>query len=347
MAASRPEQRSKPGRARRAEALTRAEAEYRASIVTLEAICHFVRANGAGDRAAAWVAAQQLALITYTQLIAAGLDKDAIAVRCRRGGLHRVHRSVYLLGSPIMVPGARELAGVLACGPTAVVSHRSAAASWGLVPASSTDVEVTVVGRRRRSRRGLVIRRVRHLDPRDKCLLRGIPITSPARTALDFASEASGDELETALAEGRVHRLLSDPELRAAIARAPYRPGSAALSSAIAREGGPRWTESEAERELLRLIRGARLPTPRTQVRVAGWPADFLWPENKLIVEVDGYRFHGHRAAFERDRKRDAAHVLAGYRVIRVTWRQLTEEPLAVVATIARALVAAGTITAS
>ena len=93
---------------------------------------------------------------------------------------------------------------------------------------------------------------------------------------------------------------------------------------------------------MLRLLREARLPQPLTNVRVAGFEADFFWPDRKLIVEFDGYQFHGHRAAFERDRKRDAAHVLAGYRVIRVTWRQLTEEPLAVVATIARALASRG-----
>lgn len=89
---------------------------------------------------------------------------------------------------------------------------------------------------------------------------------------------------------------------------------------------------------MLKLIRAAGLPTPQTQVRIAGWPADFLWPDQKLIVEFDGYQFHGHRAAFERDRRRDQAHIAAGYTVIRITWRQLTEEPLTVVATIATLL---------
>jgi very-short-patch-repair endonuclease len=89
---------------------------------------------------------------------------------------------------------------------------------------------------------------------------------------------------------------------------------------------------------MLRLLRDARLPEPLTNVRVAGFEADFFWPDQKLIVEFDGYQFHGHRRAFERDRRRDQAHIAAGYTVIRVTWRQLTEEPLAVVATISRVL---------
>ena len=89
---------------------------------------------------------------------------------------------------------------------------------------------------------------------------------------------------------------------------------------------------------MLELIRKAGLPAPRTEVRIAGWPADFLWADQRLIVEVDGYPFHSGRRAFERDRRRDQAHIAAGYTVIRVTWRQLTEAPLMVVAAIARAL---------
>jgi very-short-patch-repair endonuclease len=89
---------------------------------------------------------------------------------------------------------------------------------------------------------------------------------------------------------------------------------------------------------MLHLIRAAKLPPPRTNTPVAGFEADFVWPEHKLIVEFDGYQFHGHRQAFERDRRRDQAHVAAGYRVIRVTWRQLEHEPYTVVAAIAMAL---------
>jgi very-short-patch-repair endonuclease len=237
-----------------------------------------------------------------------------------------------------MVPGAAELAGVLACGPKTVVSHRSAVALWGLGQAVGDQVQVTVSGRHCRSRPGVRVHRVGTLDPRDRRLHRGIPVTSPARALLDFAAEAAHDELEQALAEARVRNLVSDRELQAAIRRAPYRSGAAALRAELEREAGPQWTQSGAERRMLQLIRAARLPPPQTQVRIAGWPADFLWPEHKLIVEVDGYPFHSHRRAFERDRRRDAAHVAAGYRVIRVTYRQLREEPLAIAVVIARAI---------
>lgn len=158
------------------------------------------------------------------------------------------------------------------------------------------------------------------------------------RALLDFAAEADPGELEAAIAEGCALERVSESELVAAADRVPKRAGVAALRAELRREGGPQWTRSEAERRMLRLVREARLPRPVTNRRVEGWPADFLWQHQRLIVEVDGYRFHSHRAAFERDRKRDAAHVLAGYRVIRVTWHQLCEEPVAVAVTIARAL---------
>jgi very-short-patch-repair endonuclease len=100
----------------------------------------------------------------------------------------------------------------------------------------------------------------------------------------------------------------------------------------------PRFTRSEAERRLVTLVRSARLPVPSTNTRVAGLEVDALWPSHRLIVEVDGFAYHGNRAAFERDRRRDAALTAAGYRVVRVTWRQLTDEPHAVVALLARLL---------
>jgi very-short-patch-repair endonuclease len=332
------EKRSKPSRAvvRRPE--VRGEREYVAKLVSLREICAFVRSHGTGDVAACWVAGRQLDLICFRQLRAAGISKDMITRRCQRGLLHRVHRKVYLLGTEIMLPGAWELAGVLACGPATVVSHRSAVALWGLRQAATDRVEVTVAGRNRRSRAGLHVHRVQALDPRDRRLHRGIPVTSPARSLLDYAASSPPDELERAIAEAYALKLVTEGEIHRALDRAPYRPGAGRLRAELAREAGPQWTQSDAERRMLRLIRAARLPFPQTQIRVAGWPADFLWPQHKLILEVDGYPFHSHRRAFERDRRRDAAHVAAGYRVIRVTYRQLREEPLAVAVVIARAL---------
>ena len=227
---------------------------------------------------------------------------------------------------------------MLAFGGLTVVSHRSAVALWGLAAAPADVVEVTVVGCVRRHRKGIGVHCVPHLHPAERTLYNGIPITSPARALLDFASEAEGDELERAIGEAYALKLTTERQLRRTIARNPHRTGVAALRAELDREGGPAWTRSQAERRMKALLRKARLPIALVNRRVAGFEADFLWPDCKLIVEVDGYQFHGHRQAFEHDRKRDAAHALAGYMVIRVTWIQLTREPMAVAVTIARAL---------
>ena len=169
--------------------------------------------------------------------------------------------------------------------------------------------------------------------------LNGIPLTLPARTLLDLAATETQRDLERALSEARVLKLVSDKQLLHAIDRTPSRKGTKALRVLL--DHGPAITRSEAERRLLKLIRDANLPLPLTNVRLHGHTVDFCWPENRLIVEFDGFAFHGHRRAFERDRKRDRTLVAAGYRVIRITWRQLTDESLAVIASVAQALTAA------
>ncbi len=289
------------------------------------------------DALASWVARQQLHLITTPQANAAGLTRHALATRCKNGLVHRVHHGVYLHGQPTFLPGARELSAVLACGERSFVGDVSACALFGVAPTHHGPVEVTVVGGRRK-RAGIRIHRVDTLDTADYGNLRGIPIVSPARALLGYAATATADELERAIAEAYALRLTTERDINATIARNPYRTGVAHLKAELKREGGPAWTQREAERRMQHLIRRAHLARPVTQYWISGYPADFAWPEHRLIVEVDGFQFHGHRRAFERDRRRDQAHVLAGYRVIRITWRQLEDEPFVVIATIAAAL---------
>jgi very-short-patch-repair endonuclease len=135
-----------------------------------------------------------------------------------------------------------------------------------------------------------------------------------------------------------VQGLASERQIVDAIRRAPNSTGVGVLRDVIGQAGGLAPTRSEAERRLLKLVDDAQLPTPLANARLGGRELDFLWPEERLVVEVDGFRFHGHRVAFERDRRRDATLVAGGYRVIRVTWRQITEEPLALVASLAQGL---------
>ncbi len=265
----------------------------------------------------------------------------AIKARVARGYLVRVHHGVYSVGDPSLIPFAAESAAVLALGSGAVLSHRSAAALWGLAPAAADGVvDVTVIDRRARPRRAVRMHRVTDLDPADTRRHAGLPVTAPARTLIDLAAGASHAELTRALAEARVLRLVSDRSLTAAIERAGRRRGTGAIRELLRAQTGPTLTRSEAERLFLALIDEAELPRPVANARIAGHEVDFLWPVEKLVVEVDGRAFHGHPEAFERDRRRDQVLAAAGFVVIRVTWRQLVEAGLAVVARVAQALMA-------
>jgi very-short-patch-repair endonuclease len=286
----------------------------------------------------AWIAERQLGLITAAQLHRAGIGRGSIEWRVASGRLHRVFRGVYLVGHGVPVAGALELAAILAIGEGSFVSHRSAAALWGLARRPVGEVEVTVVERDCRPRHGLRVHRAERLSHADRARKSGIPVTSPARALVDYAATANSGEIERAMAEAYANNLTDERRLVAAIERAPNHAGVALLRAILDQAGGPQRTRSGGERAMLKLIRAAGLPAPRTNIVIAGFTADFVWPEERLIVELDGYPFHGHRAAFERDHRRDIVHKNAGYEVLRFTARQLDEQPLLVAATIARAL---------
>jgi very-short-patch-repair endonuclease len=266
-------------------------------------------------------------MVTTRQLAAAGIGERAVAHRVANGRLVRRFRGVYQVG-PVTAPLGRETAAVLACGEAAVLSHHSAAAVWGIRPAHAGDVHVTVAGRDQRPRPGLQIHRSLSLDA---AVHDGLRLTTPARTLLDLATLLPQHQLDRAVEEAQVLRLTTSTQLEALGGR-----GAGAVRRALHTE--PSLTRSEAERRLLDLVRAAGLPPPETNVRVAGHEVDFLWREQKLIVEVDGFAFHATRNAFERDRQRDATLQAAGYRVIRFTWRQIAHEPHAVVARLASLL---------
>jgi very-short-patch-repair endonuclease len=199
-------------------------------------------------------------------------------------------------------------------------------------------VEVTVVGRHCRTRAGLRVHRASKLPSADRRVKNGIRVTSPARTLVDFAGGATDEELAHAVSEVYALRVATERAIRAALDRSTHRAGAATLRAYLASTEGSVMTRSQSERRVRMLLKSARLPAPISSTQLAGYEVDLLWPQHRLIVEFDGYAFHGHRAAFENDRRRDATLVGAGYRVIRVTWLQLQHEPFAVVANIARAL---------
>ncbi len=238
-----------------------------------------------------------------------------------------MHRGVYALGHTALPELARETAAVLACGESAVLSHHSAAAVWGLRPSrTDVDVDVTVVGRNCGVKHGIRLHRVQSLVAADVRRHESIPISSPARALLEVASDLSRRELERALDEGLVRGVLTRGAVRAMLTRNRRRRGSARLAALLSSGAATTITRSEAEERFLTLVRKGCLPQPEVNVRLGRYVADFLWRAERLVVETDGFAFHGDRGAFERDRRRDAELTAAGFTVLRFTWHQLLAE---------------------
>ena len=282
---------------------------------------------------------RQRSVVARAQLLELGFTPREIDRRLESGVFRALHRGVYLIG-PIAPPLAREMAVVLACGAGAVLSHRPAAHLWSLTPylPKAALLEVTVPGRDPGTKPGIRVHRIRALAPDEHTTLRRIPITTPARTLLDIAPTLNPRQLERSLAEGIRRNLLRPSTLTPLLARHPGRPGAPALRRLLDRDEQPAFTRSEAEERFLALIRQAELPAPEVNAELGPYEIDFLWRSERLAIETDSWAFHGDRNAFEEDRRRDADLVSRGYRVIRVTWRQVTDTPIAVIARIAAAL---------
>jgi very-short-patch-repair endonuclease len=300
--------------------------------------------EGVGDPGLALVAGAQRGIVHQFQLAALQLGRSAVRHRIAKGSLHPVLPLVFAVGSAVLQPLAAETAALLYAGDDCGLSHRTAAALWGMVDGEGIQpVQLTAVSRKVRHRPGLHAYQTMTFDLRDLRLHHGLPVTSPARTVIDYAAVATSVELERALAEARVLKLITDRDLEAAIHRAPLRAGVAAIKELLKDEAAQAFTRSEAERVLRRLVADAGLPAPQTNVKLLGFEVDMLWPEQRVVVEADGYDTHRHPAAFERDRRRDQVLQAAGYHVIRVTWRQLKREPVGVAVRIAQTLALAAT----
>jgi hypothetical protein len=292
------------------------------------------------DAEIARMAAGQERLISVAQIREAGLGAGALEHRVRTGRLHVVCPKVYVVGVPLLTGRAPLWIAVLARGGPgrAVVSHRSAAALWDLLPWPSGPVDV-ITRHHASSTRRVRAHQSRTLDRvTDVTTIDGLPITTVARTLIDLADVLDAHSLRRV-----VHRVAELGLLDvAALNPGPGR-RTRALDAALATlaDADPIVTRSQLEEVMLALVDRAGLPVPLVNVPLLGYIADFLWPEHRLVVETDG-REHRQARRYEDDRERDARMLLAGYRVVRFTWRQLTGRPEYVVATL-RALLATGT----
>jgi very-short-patch-repair endonuclease len=293
---------------------------------------------GRGDGELARLAELQRGVLHRRQLLEAGLSAAAIKRRLASRCLHPLHPGVYLFGRPRLEPLAAATAAVIHFAGRGVLSHRTAALLWQLHDAPELPVEVTLIGLDARSRPGLVVHRSRGLRPADVCRHSRLPVTAPARTLIDLAAVLEGDELEAAYAVALRRRLLEPSQLARVLEANPRVKGAASLRELVASGRAPTLTRSAYERKLLHLLERAQLPKPTVNAQLLGMEVDLLWPQQRLVVEFDGFGFHSTRRSFERDRLRDQRLVAAGYRVIRITARQLDRTPEAVIARVAAAL---------
>ena len=285
------------------------------------------------DLAAAILAERQHGVVGYGQLMRLGLAPGAIRHRARGGRLHRLYRGVYAVGRQSVTREGHRLGAVLACGPEAVLSHRSAAALWGLLRDSRAAIDVTVAGARRAGSGEVVVHNVRRLHPDERCRRENIPVTSLARTLLDLAAVAPPRRLTQAVDEAERLRLFDLRAINELLERSDGRRGVRALRQAIDRyRAGAPVTRSELERRFVALCGEAGIARPAMNLFVAGYEVDAAWLDQGVIVEVDSFEFHRTRAAFEADRRRDAALQRAGLRVLRVTDRRLEDDPAGVAA---------------
>jgi very-short-patch-repair endonuclease len=281
------------------------------------------------DWAVAALADRQHGVVAVWQLLAIGLGEGAIRYRAKVGRLHRIHQGVYAVGYRKLTRQGHRMAAVLACGPDAVLSHRSAAAHWGIGSASyKTDVTTPQTKQSRTTIRAHTSR----LHQEDRTTHDSIPITSVARTILDLAAQLSNDELTHLIEDADRRGRFDLRALDRAIARRPHVKGVARLKAVLAAYRGPADTRSHLERNFRKLIAKASLPEPQFNVLVAGLTVDVYWPHWKLVVELDGEPYHANPRKFESDRVRDAILQKIDQRVLRVTGDRLDNASNAVLA---------------
>jgi hypothetical protein len=222
-----------------------------------------------------------------------------------------LHRGVYAVGHRVLTRHGRWMAAVLACGPTAALSHQTAAAAWDLRRGEGA-IHVSVRSGRK-APPGIRLHRSPRLSSAEITEIDGIPVTRVERTIIDLA-RAGAVDLEQIVDEADRRRLVDFRTLRAA--------RSASLK-AVLENYDPAPTRSELERRFRRLCKRHGIPMPESNVMIEGYLVDFVWRERRLIVEVDGYAYHRSPKTFESDRERDVTLGTKGWTTRRFTWRQV------------------------
>jgi predicted transcriptional regulator of viral defense system len=282
------------------------------------------------DAAIAAHTADRHGIVTLAELESLGLSARAVRHRVASGRLHRLHRGVYSQGRPTST--GRWMAAVLASGPGALLSHRSAAALWGIRPEAGSRTDVTVAGSTGRAQRTIVAHSGARIAPADIACRDGVPCTSLARTLLDLAAVVDRTALARAVDRAEELQVFNLDAIEEVLDRCRRRPGTVALRAVLDDYAGPTVLRSVAEERFLDLIIAAGLPRPRVNEWIPldagdGYRPDFLWREQRLIVEVDGRTHHARRCAFRHDRRRDRRLALAGYETCRYDAAEVLDAP--------------------
>jgi hypothetical protein len=262
-------------------------------------------------------------VVTRAQLLSAGVTAKQVARRLRTGGLLREHRGVYRVGHRAPSTEARYLAAVFAAGEGTLLSGLAAAHLLGLVKGTAPAPEVMT--RTERRIEGVKTRRSRRFDPRDGTIVRGIPVTTVPRTLVDIAAGLPIDALARACHEAGVRYGTTPAAVEAVLAQRPTSPGAKKLRRVI--HGDVRVTLSTLESRFLELLRKEGLPLPVTNRPAGGRRVDCRWPEQRLTVELDSYRFHNSRHSWEQDRRREREARARGDEFRRYTFGDVMEHP--------------------
>ena len=260
-------------------------------------------------------------VVTRARLLGSGVTDREIEQRLNTGALIRVHRGVYRVGHVAPSAEARYLAAVLACGEGAVLSGRAAGYLLGLLKGSPPPPEATTPTDRRVP--GIRTRRSRTQIESTRC--RGIPVTTVPRTLVDLAAVLTADDLARACHEAGVRHRTTPAMVEAVLARRPRIPGATKLRAIL--RGDVHVVLSKLEKRFLGRVREIRRPLPQTNRPAGGRRVDCRWPEHRLTVELDSYRFHHSRHAWEEDRRRERQAYARGDEFRRYTWGDVFEDP--------------------